>query len=116
MYEHKRQPLASRQVYKKRILINLGYALLVLSVSLGIGIIGYHFLANQDWLDALHNAAMILSGMGPVMEDPTKIPDIGKIFSSIYALFSGVIFITTIGLILAPAVHRFFHRLHLEDK
>ncbi|MBL0133930.1 MAG: hypothetical protein IPP79_07935 [Chitinophagaceae bacterium] len=115
MYEHKRQPLASRQVYKKRILINLGYALSVLAFSLGIGIIGYHSFANQEWLDALHNAAMILSGMGPVMEDPTKIPAIGKVFSSIYALFSGVIFITTIGLILAPAVHRFFHRLHLED-
>ena len=115
MYEHKRQPLASRQVYKKRILINLGYALSVLAFSLGIGIIGYHSFANQEWLDALHNAAMILSGMGPVMEDPTKIPAIGKVFSSIYALFSGVIFITTIGLILAPAGHRFFHRLHLED-
>lgn len=115
MYEHKRQPLASRRVYNRRILKNLGYAISVLSCSLAIGIVGYHYLACQDWLDAVHNAAMILSGMGPVMKDPTTIPAIGKVFSSIYALFSGVIFITTIGLILAPAVHRFFHRLHLEQ-
>jgi len=56
---------------------------------------------------------MILSGMGPVIEIETVG---GKIFSSAYALFSGVVFITNVGVILAPAVHRIFHRLHLEDK
>lgn len=116
MYEHKRQPLASREVYKKRLLKNIGYATLMMLFSLVIGVAGYQYLADQPFLDALHNAAMILSGMGPVMKDPTTIPDSGKIFSSIYALFSGVIFITNIGFIMAPAVHRFFHRLHLEDK
>jgi len=70
-------------------------------------------MANASWIDALHNAAMILSGMGPVIQiDTTK----GKLFSSVYALFSGVIFIANIGFILAPAIHRLFHRLHLEEK
>jgi hypothetical protein len=56
---------------------------------------------------------MILSGMGPVV---TITSDAGKLFSSFYALFSGVVFITNIGLILAPAAHRLFHKLHIQEK
>jgi hypothetical protein len=77
-----------------------------------IGIVGYHYTAGIPWLDSLHNASMILSGMGPVVDIKTIG---GKWFSSLYALFSGVVFITNIGFILAPAIHRFFHRLHLES-
>lgn len=82
----------------------------ILFICLLIGIIGYHYTAGIPWLDAIHNASMILSGMGPVVNITTNS---GKIFSSFYALFSGVIFITNIGVILAPAIHRFFHRLHV---
>jgi Co/Zn/Cd efflux system component len=113
MYEHKKQPLASSGTYYRRILKNLVVAVGILMVCLLIGIIGYHFLANAPWIDAIHNAAMILSGMGPVIQIDTTA---GKLFSSVYALFSGVIFIATIGFILAPAIHRLFHRLHLEEK
>ena len=72
----------------------------------------YHFLANATWIDAIHNVAMILSGMGLVIQIYTTA---GKLFSSAYALFSGVIFIANIGFILAPAIHRLFHRLHIEE-
>ena len=75
-----------------------------------MGIFGYHYTAGISWLDSLHNASMILSGMGPVVNIETVS---GKLFSSFYALFSGVIFITNIGVILAPAIHRFFHRMHV---
>ncbi len=113
MYEHKKQPLASQKTYYKRIGRSVLLALLVLFISLMIGIIGYHYTTGMDWLDALLNASMILSGMGPV--DTITEPG-GKWFASLYALFSGVIFITNIGLILAPAIHRIMHRLHVEDK
>ena len=112
MYEHKRQPLAPRSVYYQRIYRNLVLSILFLTICLGLGILGYHFFCNLPWIDALHNASMILSGMGPVAEIQT---DDGKIFSSLYAIFSGVAFITNIGVLLAPAVHRFFHKLHVED-
>ena len=115
MYEHKKQPLASRKVYYHRILKNLFSAGLVLMASLAIGVIGYRYLADQKWINALHNASMILSGMGPVFKNPEGISVGGKLFSSFYALFSGVIFITNIGFILAPAAHRFFHKLHIEE-
>ena len=113
MYEHKKQPLASSRIFYQRVLKNLLVASGIIMICLIIGIIGYHYLADALWIDALHNAAMILSGMGPVIQiDSTK----GKLFSSVYALFSGVIFIANIGFILAPAIHRLFHRLHLEEK
>jgi hypothetical protein len=81
--------------------------------SLLIGVLGYHYTASIPWIDSVHNACMILSGMGPVV---TITNNAGKIFSSFYALFSGVIFITNIGVILAPAIHRFFHRMHVPPE
>ena len=113
MYEHHRQPLASHAIFYKRLLKNIFIALLIMIVCLAIGTAGYHYTADIPWLDALHNASMILSGMGPVVEIKTVA---GKWFSSVYALFSGVVFITNVGVILAPAIHRFFHRLHLAEK
>jgi hypothetical protein len=112
MYEHRLQPLAPRKVFYKRFLYNLFFALSIFAVCLLIGIAGYHFLAGAGWIDAIHNASMILSGMGPVIEIHNTG---GKLFSSAYALFSGVVFITNIGVILAPLAHRLFHRLHLQD-
>ena len=113
MYERKKEPLASKATYYKRVLWSLFLATIILTVSLFIGILGYHFSDDISWIDSLHNASMILSGMGPVV---TINSDAGKWFSSFYALFSGVVFITNIGLILAPALHRLIHSLHVEDK
>jgi len=113
MYERKKEPLASKATYYKRVLWSLFLATIILTVSLFIGILGYHYSDHISWIDSLHNASMILSGMGPVV---TINSDAGKWFSSFYALFSGVVFITNIGLILAPALHRLIHSLHVEDK
>jgi len=111
MFEAKHQPLATRRVYRKRMAKSLTIGIMIILLCLMIGVLGYHYTAGVCWLDSLHNASMILSGMGPVVEIKTIS---GKWFSSFYALFSGVVFITNIGFILAPAIHRFFHRLHLE--
>lgn len=113
MYEHRHQKLATMQVFYQRVLKNILFASAILFICLMIGVLGYHYTANIPWLDSLHNASMILSGMGPVVEIKTVG---GKWFSSLYALFSGVVFITNIGIILAPAVHRLFHRLNIQDK
>jgi len=112
MYEHKSQPLIPLRTFYQRILKNVVIASIIMLVCLTIGVLGYHYTANIPWLDSLHNASMILSGMGPVVEIKTVT---GKWFSSAYALFSGVVFITNVGIILSPAVHRLFHRLNLED-
>jgi len=87
---------------------NLMIATIVLASCLGIGIIGYHVFAGLGWIDSLHNAAMILSGMGPV--NPIRTVR-GKLFASTYAIFSGVAFISTIGIILAPSVHQWLQTI-----
>jgi len=112
-YEHKTERLAPRPVFYRRLFGNFLLASGVLAVCLIIGVMGYRYFAEATWIDSFHNASMILSGMGPVIEITSKS---GKIFSSFYALFSGIVFITNIGIILAPAIHRFFHKLHLQEK
>jgi len=84
----------------------------LVAAALGIGMAGYHFLENLGWVDAFVNAAMILSGMGPVSTLQT---DTGKIFAGCYALFSGLVFITVTGIVLAPVAHRALHKFHLES-
>ena len=111
-YESKKQALASNKVFYKRMAWNFTISSIILCFCLLIGIIGYHYLAPANWIDALHNASMILSGMGPVIEIKTIS---GKLFSSFYALFSGIVFVTNIGIILAPAIHRLYHSLHIEE-
>jgi len=111
-FEHRSQPLAPRDRYLRRLLAHGGFAALLLGASLLIGVVGYHLTEGLDWLDALLNASMILGGMGPV--DPVR-SDAGKWFASIYALFSGVMFLVSVGVIFTPMIHRLLHRLHLED-
>ena len=115
MYEHRKQPLASKATFYQRILKNIIIASVILLICLAIGVAGYYYTTDMGLIDALHNAAMILGGMGLV--DVAKVSsENAKLFSSFYALFSGVVFITNIGIILAPALHRLFHRLHVEEK
>ena len=112
MFEHKTQPLASKEKFYKRMAKTLCFSFGIITFCLFIGIFGYHYTGNIPWIDSLHNASMILSGMGPVVNIES---DSGKYFSSFYALFSGIVFISNVALILAPMAHRLFHRLHLEE-
>lgn len=85
-------------------------------MCLFIGIIGYQLTIPEfTWYDSLLNASMILSGMGPVIDNSIHLSNTAKVFASVYALFSGITFISTIGIIIAPIAHRFFHKLHLEE-
>jgi len=85
---------------------------LIFLSSLGIGMLGYHELENLTWTDSYANAAMILSGMGPLKDLTT---DAGRIFAGTYALFSGILFLVIMALVLAPMLHRFIHHFHMTD-
>ncbi len=113
MFEHRREPLLPRRVFYQRVAQGFGMAAVLIVFSLGIGMAGYHFLENLNWVDAFTNAAMILSGMGPLAGLQTKS---GKIFAGCYALFSGLAFLTSVGVFFAPIFHRFLHKFHLESK
>jgi hypothetical protein len=111
MFEHRRQPLLTPREFLLRQFTYLLVALGIIAGSLVMGMLGYHFLEKQSWIDSLLNAAMILGGMGPVNALYTTG---GKIFASFYALYSGIIFLVSVGVILAPLYHRFLHRFHME--
>jgi len=112
MFEHHSEPLLPRRRFLLRVAGFVGLASAVVGVALGIGVLGYHYLGGQRWIDALLNASMILGGMGQV--DPVTTVS-GKLFASAYALFSGLLFIGAASLVLAPFVHRILHSLHLDD-
>ena len=83
----------------------------LVTAAIFLGAWGYHGLNGLPWLDATLNAAMILTGMGPV--NPVVTPS-AKVFAIVYSLFSGVFFLTMVAVLLAPALHHFLHRFHLE--
>ncbi len=113
MFEHRSNPLLGKQKFLSRFLQFFLYAMSILFFSLFLGMAGYHFMGNLSWLDSLLNASMILTGMGPVDRMDS---DTGKLFSSFYALYSGLAFLTVMAVFLAPVVHRFLHKMHLEDE
>jgi len=112
MFEYYSKPLLPRELFLIRVFRYLGFTILLLGVSLGIGVVGYHFINELPWLDSLLNASMILTGMGPV--DPMK-NDAAKWFASFYAIFSGIAFLSTVAVFLSPLVHRFLHKHHLDE-
>ena len=113
MFERHNKRLLPRGEFYRRLArhVILGFTVIVL--LLGIGMVGYHTFENLGWIDAFVNAAMILSGMGPLGKLHT---DGGKIFAGCYAIFSGLALIAILGIIFAPVVHRFLHKFHLEDR
>lgn len=111
MYEQGKQPLLSTAKFLRRVARHWSAGFAVLAFGLGIGILGYHYIAGLSWINSLLNASMILGGMGPV--DPLK-TSAAKIFASCYALFSGLAFIGIVSVMLAPFVHRLLHRVHAE--
>ena len=112
-YESRHQPLLSRKAFARRLATSFGAATLLIGLSLLGGMVGYRYFEGMEWIDAFANAAMILSGMGPLTPLQTWG---GKLFAGLYALYSGLALILATGLIFAPVVHRVLHRFHLESE
>jgi hypothetical protein len=102
---------ALRRMLMRRLVRNAAVVAALIVLALGMGATGYHLFDGLPWLDAMLNAAMILTGMGPIA--PISTPA-AKVFATFYALFSGVFFLTMVAVLLAPALHHFLHRFHLD--
>ena len=96
-----------RQRFRRSLAIGFG----ALGIMLGIGVLGYHYIADQEWSLALLNASMILSGMGPI-GDIARVD--ARLFASVYALLSGLMLVGVCGILSAPWVHLFLHRFHAD--
>ena len=113
MFERRHEPLLPLRDFAMRVGRSLLVSLCVVAFALSLGVLGYHYVAEFTWVDSLLNASMILSGMGPVGDFKN---DIGKVFASLYALFSGLVFITVAGILVAPVAHRLLHWFHIEEE
>jgi hypothetical protein len=111
MFEHKSAPLLPRRAFYARFAWSVAATAGIVAFSLLVGSAGYHCLGDLPWIDSLLNASMILAGMGPV--DPLR-SSAAKLFASFYALYSGIAFLTMVAILMAPLLHRFLHKFHLE--
>jgi len=111
-YERRHEPLAPRRVFLSRVRRACLAALALITAMMLVGMSGYALLEGMNAVDAFVNAAMILSGMGPMGELKTSA---GKIFAGLYALTSGLVIVAATGLVLMPLFHRWLHAFHIDD-
>jgi hypothetical protein len=109
--ESRREKLISRSRFVRRMLKAIGVWWVLTLCGLLIGMAGYSYFEGMSPPDAYVNAAMILSGMGPLGELKTAA---GKIFAGSYAIFSGLIIVIATSFVLAPIFHRVLHHFHVE--
>lgn len=112
-FERKSQKVVSRGRFSRRMLRSSAVAAAMTLLALAAGMAGYMAFEGMGATDAFANAALILSGMGPL--DPLRTAG-GRIFAGVYALVSGVLYIALSALILAPIFHRLLHRFHVDEE
>lgn len=111
-FESRHQPMASKSVFVNRLTLNAMWSVGIVVVSLLVGSWGYVHFEGMRGVDAFANAAMILSGMGPLTPLTT---DGGKVFAALYAIASGFLLLGLASLIMLPVFHRIMHRFHVEE-
>lgn len=89
------------------------FSAVLIIISVGIGMVGYHHAGQLEWIDSFYMSCMVLAGMGEV-ED--MVSNGGKLFSSFYALYSGIAFMSITAVFFAPFIHRLLHILHVESE
>ncbi|MES2760949.1 MAG: hypothetical protein V4677_02035 [Bacteroidota bacterium] len=105
------KPLPQKEHFYSKLGKGIALGTFFIVFSLAIGVVGYHYFFHISWVDSILNASMILTGMGPVDKAET---DSAKLFSSFYAIYSGVAFLTSVAIIFSPVVHRFLHKFKIE--
>ncbi len=111
--ENRRQKVIPLRHFLFRLARFSAFAFLLIAFSICIGLLGYHYIGRIGWIDSFHMSCMILTGMGPVADMTTVA---GKLFSSFYALYSGVVFLSVTAVFLTPVIHRLLHILQVEEE
>lgn len=113
LWEHHTEPLATRQVFIRRMGTQVVLVAGIVAVALAIGTVGYIAISDLDFVDSFLEASMLMSGAGPLYTERSSANSL-KLFSSLYALFSTLLVVTMVGVLAAPLIHRVFHGLHAE--
>jgi len=111
-FEHKSEPVLPLSKFVRRLLLSIGLGAGLILASLVIGMAGYHYFEGLSWIDGYVNAAMILSGMGPLDRPQTTG---GKLFAGVYALYSGFAVLVITAIAFGPVVHRMLLKLHADE-
>jgi hypothetical protein len=111
MYESKNEPLLAGNHFTLRVLRHLGLAAIIVGITLTVGVAGHLWLEPIHWHDAILNISLILAGIGPFIMPATVS---GKLFFALYSILVGLVFVGTLGLVLAPLAHRLIHKFHLD--
>lgn len=111
MFEPHTEPLLSTSRFVRRMLTFLGIGATADAVIVLVGAGVFRLTDGLPWLDAFVDAAMVVTGNGPrhpIISSP------GKVFLIFYALAGGTTYIIVAAIVLAPALHRLLHVLHLR--
>lgn len=111
-FENKGQAVASNQKFAIRLFRYFLFCCTLIAISLAIGTIGYKYIGKMSWINSFYMSSMILTGMGPTGNMPSSA---AKLFSSFYALYSGVAFLSITAVFFAPIIHRLLHILHVDS-
>ena len=114
-WEHRTEPRASRQVFLGRVARPRAGVLGLVLATLGVGVIGYTRVSDLNLVNSFLEASMFLSGAGPIYTQASSTDEL-KLFSSVYALFSTLVVVTSVAVLAIPIVHRVIHRLHINRK
>ena len=110
-WEHHTEPLASGRVFAGRVFQQFLLGLALVLFAIGVGLAGYMWIGNLNWVDAFLESCMLLSGAGPLYTERESSNAL-KIFSSLYCLFGTLVVVVTVALLASPVVHRILHRVH----
>jgi hypothetical protein len=113
MYEHHTAAVLPWPAFLRRMTRHGVWVIGAAIASIAVGMLGFHVLAEESWLDAYLNATMLLGGMGPLGEIRSSW---GKIFAGLFALYAGLFFIGAFALLTAPVIHRLMHKFHAEER
>ena len=109
MFEkHTDQPI-SRPAFLRRMAAHVLAAAAILALSVLAGMAGFVWMEKHDLPTAFLHAASVMAGMGA---PETPATHAGKVFLGCYMLYSGLVFVSVTGIILAPVAHRLLHRFH----
>jgi hypothetical protein len=99
--------------FSKHFIRNILLGFPTLLIILLIGIIGYRYFENVEWVDSYANSAMIISGVG-TLTNPKTIE--GKLFVATYSIFGGASFLLVVAVVFSPIFHWVFRQVKVEDR